>query len=86
MLAEARGYRLSMVLAHQHLGQLRGVGQIAVVGQADAVGCIDVERLRLRGAVTAGCRIAHVTDADIAGQLEHVLLLEHVAHQAGALA
>ena len=63
-----------------------GVGQIAVVRQADAVGSIDVERLRLGGAVAAGGRIAHVADADVARQLQHVLLLEHIAHQAGALA
>ncbi len=27
-----------------------------------------------------------MADADVAGELEHVLLLEHVAHQPGALA
>ena len=54
--------------------------------QADAVGRIDVEGLRLGGAVAAGGRIAHVADADVALQLEHVMLLEDIAHQAAALA
>ena len=70
----------------QHFGQLARIGQIAVVRQADAVGRIDVERLRFGGAVAAGGRITHVADADVAPELEHVLLLEHIAHQARALA
>ena len=54
--------------------------------QADAVGGVDVEGLRLGGAVAAGGRVAHVADADVALQLEHVVLLEDIAHQACALA
>ena len=74
------------VLTDQHLGELRRVGQIAVVGETDAVGRVDVERLRLRGAVAAGGGIADVADAGIALELEHVVLLEDVAHQAAVLA
>ena len=62
------------------------VGQVAVVREADAVRRIDVERLRLGGAVAAGRRVAHVADADVALELQHVPLLEHVAHQADVLA
>ena len=54
--------------------------------EADAVGRVDVERLRLGRAVAAGRRVAHVADADVALQLQHVPLLEHVAHQAVVLA
>ncbi len=74
------------VLADQHLGQLDRVGQVAVVREADAVGRVHVERLRLGGAVAAGRGIAHVADADVALQLQHVALLEDVAHQADVLA
>ena len=77
---------MAAVLADQDLGELGGVGEVAVVPEADAVGRIDVEGLRLGGAVAAGGRVAHVADADVALQLEHVVLLEHVAHQAAALA
>ena len=73
-------------LARQHVGQLGRIGQIAVVREADAVGRIDVERLGFGSAVAAGSRIADMADADVAAQLEHVVLLEYVAHQARALA
>ena len=73
-------------LARQHVGQLGGVGQIAVVRQADAVGRIDVKRLHFGGAVTTRGRIADMADARVAAQLEHVMLLEDIAHQARALA
>ena len=37
-------------------------------------------------AVGAGGGIADVADADIALELDHVLLLKHIAHQPGVLA
>jgi hypothetical protein len=43
--------QVAPVLAHQHFGQFARVGQVAVVAEADAVGGIDVERLRIVGAV-----------------------------------
>src|SRR3546814_1312069 len=55
-----------------------GIGQIAVVGQGDAIRGIDVERLRLGRSRTAGGRVAHVADAHVAAQALHVLLGEHV--------
>jgi hypothetical protein len=81
-----RGVEMAAVLAADDLGELRGVGQIAVVGETDAVGRVHVERLGLGDAVATGGGIADMPDADIAFQLEHVLLLEHIAHQATALA
>ncbi len=77
---------MAAVLAGEDLGQLGGVGEVAVVGKTDAVGRVHVERLRLGGAVAAGGRVAHVADTQLPLQLKHVVLLEHVAHQARALA
>src|SRR4029077_3607751 len=54
--------------------------------EADAVGRVDVEGLRLGGVVAAGGRVAYVANADIALEPEHVVLLEHVADQPPALA
>jgi hypothetical protein len=80
------GVQMAPVLAHQQLGKLGGVGEVAVVPEADAVRRVDVERLGLGGTRTAGRRIAHVADTDVALQPQHVALLEDVAHQAVALA
>jgi len=77
---------MAPVLADQHLGQLAGIGQVAVVAEADAVGRIHVEWLRIVGVVRAGRRVTHVSDADVAAQFDHVLLLEDIAHQARVLA
>src|ERR1043165_9493217 len=62
------------------------IGEVAVVREADAVRRIHVEGLGFGGAVAAGGRIAHVAHADVALELEHVMRLEHVAHQAAPLA
>ena len=69
-----------------HFAELARIGEVAVVREADAVRRIHVERLGFGGAVAAGGRIAHVAHADVALELLHVVLLEHVAHQALALA
>ena len=81
-----RRVEVAAIFADQHVGELRRVGQVAVVREADAVRRVDVERLRLGRAVATGRRIAHVADADVALQLQHVPLLEHVAHEADVLA
>ena len=66
--------------------ELARVGEIAVVREADAVRRVHVERLGFGGVVAAGGRITHVAHADVALELLHVVLLEHIAHQALALA
>jgi hypothetical protein len=80
------GVEVAPILARDHFGELRGIGQIAVVGQTDAVGRIDVKGLGLGRVVTAGSRITHMAYADMAAQLEHVMLFEDIAHQTLALA
>ena len=77
---------MAPVLADQYFRELGGIGEVAVVAETDAVRRVDVERLRLRGTVAPGGGVAHVTDAHVTFELEHVVLLEHVAHQAAALA
>ena len=52
------GVDVAPVVADQHFRELGGVGQVAVVREADAVRRVDVERLRLGGGVAAGGRIA----------------------------
>ena len=80
------GVEMTEVFADQHFRELGGVRQVAVVPEADAVRRVDVERLRFGGGVAARGRIAHVADADVALQAQHVALLEDVAHQAVLLA
>ncbi|NDG35828.1 MAG: DEAD/DEAH box helicase, partial [Betaproteobacteria bacterium] len=59
-----------------------GVGEIAVVGQHDAVGRVDVEGLGFGGRAFAGGGVAHVPHAHQAFQLQHVAGVEDVAHEA----
>jgi hypothetical protein len=80
------GIQMTPVLADQDLGELGGVGEVAVVAETDAIGCIDVEGLRLGGAVAARRRIAYMADTHITLELEHVVLLKDIAHQAAAFA
>jgi hypothetical protein len=81
-----RRVEVAAVLALQHVGELARIGQVAVVRQAQAVGRVHVERLRLGRAVAAGRGVAHVADAGVALELQHVALLEHVAHEPVVLA
>ncbi len=74
------------ILADDDFGQLGGVGQIPVVRQADAIRRVHIKRLSLGGAVASGGGIAHVTDAGVAFELQHVLLLKDVADQPTTLA
>ena len=80
------GVEVAAVFALEHFAEFARVGQVAVVREADAVWRVHVERLRFGGAVAAGGRVAHVAHADVALELLHVVLLEHVAHQALPLA
>ena len=81
-----RRIQVAAVLADQHFGKLARVRQVAVVREADAVRRVDVERLCFGLAVAARRRVAHVADADVALQLQHVPLLEDIAHEADVLA
>ncbi len=79
------GVDVAAVAFEQLLAQLMGVGQVAVVGQGDAVRRVDVERLGLRGAGAAGGRVTHVADPHIALQALHMAGLKHIVHQAVGL-
>ena len=50
--------------------------------QTDAVGRVDVERLRLGGFRATGRRVANVTDTHVARQAQHVARVEHVTDEA----
>src|SRR6516164_4851413 len=60
------GVQVPAILADEDLRELGGVGEVAVVAKADAVGCIDVEGLCLGSVVAARRRVAHVAYAGIA--------------------
>jgi len=62
------------------------VDQIAVVRQRDAVRRIGIKRLCLIRVRAAGGGIAHMTDADVAGQGKHVAGVEDIAHETVVLA
>ena len=66
--------------------QVLRVGQVAVVGQRDAVGGVDVEGLGLGGAGGSGRRVAGVTEPHGAPQLDHVAGAKDVLDQAVVLA
>ena len=68
------------------LGQLIRVGQVAVMGQRDAVGAVDVERLRLRRTRGARGGVTDVPDAHAPHQTAHVTVAEHIPHHAIVLA
>ena len=80
------GVEVAVVLLLDEAFQLVGVDEVAVVREADAVRRVDVERLRFREARAAGRRVAHVAEADVARELQHVALQEDVADEAVALA
>ncbi len=80
------GIEVAVVLLLDETFELIRVDEIAVVGKTNAEGRVHVERLSFREAGAARRRIAHVTEAYVAGELQHVPLEEHVADQAVALA
>jgi hypothetical protein len=85
-LGIGRRIEVTTLFADEHVGKLCGVREVPIVAEHDAVRRIHVERLRLGDVIAAGGRVAHVTDADVAAQLEHVLLTEDIAHEALPLA
>src|SRR4029077_2739315 len=78
--------QVASIFANQHFGEFARIGEVAVMAETNAVGRIDVEGLRVVRAVGACGRVADMSDSDIAAKLEHVLLLEHIAHQPRILA
>jgi hypothetical protein len=72
-------------LLAQALLEVVGVDEVAVVRERDAERVVHVEGLRLRRARRAGGRVAHMADADVAGELGDLLLLEDVADLAVVL-
>jgi hypothetical protein len=75
------GVQVAAVLPHHHFGELARIGQVAVVRQTDSIRRIHVERLCIVRAVAAGGGVANVTQSHVAPELQHVLLLKHIAHQ-----
>ena len=81
------GVDVAQVLHEEVALQVLGVGEIAVVGQDDSVGGIDVEGLGLGGTGrAAGGGIAHMAYAHVALELDHVAGAKDIAHQTGILA
>ena len=72
------------IFTNEHFGKLARVREVAVVGEHDAVRRVHVERLRFADAIATGRGVAHVADAGVAPQLEHVVLAEDVADEAAA--
>mmetsp|Transcript_9055 Transcript_9055/g.25942 ORF Transcript_9055/g.25942 Transcript_9055/m.25942 type:complete len:200 (-) Transcript_9055:74-673(-) len=80
------GIRVDMSLLADHVVvQLIGVGEVAVVRNADAVRVVGVQGLGLGAGAGARRGVSHVADAHVPAQLEHVVLLEDVPHQAVVL-
>ena len=82
-LGVARRVHVPAVDVEQVVGELTRVREVAVVHEDDAVGRVDVERLRL---LLAGCGalrgVAHVAEAHLAEQRAHVAGAERLAHLA----
>ena len=62
--------------------QLMGIGQVAVVGQGDPVGRVDIEGLGFQGGMAAGRGVTHMADAHGADQPREVAGLKDIPHQA----
>ena len=80
------GIQMPAIVSDDQPRELVGVDQIAVVSQGNSVGRIDVKRLRLGHARRTRRGIPDMPESDIASQPHHVVLLEDIADQAGALA
>ena len=80
------GVQVTPVALYDQPFELRGVHEVAVVGQRDAVGRIDVKRLGFRHADTPRRGVPDMSQSHVALQPQHVLVLENVAHQPVGLA
>lgn len=71
----------------ESLSQRRGVDKVAIVGHADAVRAVHVERLSLRIGTAASSRVSQVAEAHEARQVrDPSALLEHLGGETVALA
>ncbi len=77
---------MTKVGAEKVAGNLVGIGEIAVMGERDAVGGVHIKRLCFSRTGRAGGRVAHMTDAVITDQPHHVARMKHIAHHAILLA
>ena len=77
---------MTQVGAENMLAQFIGIGQIAVVGNKNTIGRIDIQRLCQRRAGAASGRIANMANTHIAHQTHHMTATKDIPRQAFALA
>ena len=63
------------------LGQFLCVCQIAIVCDANTVGIVGIERLRLGTTAGPRRRISHMANAHVSTQFQHMMLLKNVLHE-----
>ena len=85
-LGVALGVEVATVDVEQLALERRGIGQVPVMDQYDAVRGVDVEGLCLFFAVGIACGgVAHLTQPHVAAQGPHVAGAKHVANHAAGL-
>src|SRR5690554_6211927 len=77
---------MAQVGTEQVLGKVVGVGEVAVMGQGNAVGAVHVERLGFCRAWASGSRITDMADAHVTRQAAHVPGVEYIPNQPVVLA
>lgn len=76
-----------MTLLLRHLSvQFVGIGQIAIMSDADTVGVVSVKGLSFGTGGTSRRGVPDMAQSDVAPQLRHVMLQEDVLHQTIVLA
>mmetsp|Transcript_69730 Transcript_69730/g.105359 ORF Transcript_69730/g.105359 Transcript_69730/m.105359 type:complete len:266 (+) Transcript_69730:800-1597(+) len=78
------GVDVSLFLCHVCVELVR-IRKVAIVSDDNAVGVVRVEGLGLRTRACSGRGVSNVAKSDVAPEFQHVVLLEHVAHQAVVL-
>ena len=79
------GVEVAQVALEDAFDDLADVGEVAVVGEDDAVGRVHVERLGFGDGAATGSGITHVPDAGIAEQLGHIAGVKDVCYEPVAL-
>ena len=78
------GVHVTQVLQKHILLELRGIGQIAIVGKHQTERRIHIKRLRFGRIIgRARSRIAAMSNAPVANQAAHIARAKHIAHQTG---